>query len=46
MPKPKPDALRVAEATPGKIKQVTKPVLKFIIHIVDSVVYELSNVGG
>jgi hypothetical protein len=34
MLKPKPNALRVAEATPGKIKKVKKPVSKFIIHIV------------
>ena len=35
MLKPKPNALRVAEATPGKIKKVKKPVSKFIIHIVE-----------
>jgi len=28
MLKPKPNALRVAEATPGKIKKVKKPVSK------------------
>jgi hypothetical protein len=33
--KPKPNALRVAEATLGKIKKVKKPVSKFIIHIVE-----------
>jgi hypothetical protein len=34
--KPKPNALRVVEATLGKIKKVKKPVSKFIIHIVDN----------
>ena len=35
MIKPKPDALRVVEATHCKIKKVKKPVSKYIIHIVD-----------
>jgi hypothetical protein len=35
MIKPKPDALRVVEATPCKIKKVKKPGSKYIIHIVD-----------
>ena len=32
MPKTKPNAIRVVEATLGKIKKVKKPVSKFIIH--------------
>jgi hypothetical protein len=35
MPNTKPNALRVVEATLGKIKKVKKPVSKFIIHIVE-----------
>jgi hypothetical protein len=35
MLKPKSNALRVVEATLGKIKKVKKPVSRFIIHIVE-----------
>jgi hypothetical protein len=35
MLKPKPNALRVVEATLGKVNKVKKPVSKFIIHIVE-----------
>ena len=34
MLKPKSNAIRVVEATLGKITEVKKPVSKFIIHIV------------
>ena len=32
MLKPKSNAIRVIEATPGKVTEVRKPVLKFINH--------------
>jgi hypothetical protein len=35
MLKPKSNALRVVETTLGKIKEVKKPVLRFVIHIVE-----------
>ncbi|HEX8279171.1 MAG TPA: hypothetical protein VF540_10775 [Segetibacter sp.] len=35
MLKPKSNALRVVEATPGKVTEVKQPVSKFIIHIVE-----------
>ena len=35
MLKPRFNALRVVEATLGKVKKVNKPVSKFIIHIVE-----------
>jgi len=35
MLKPQSNALRVVEATLGKVKKVKKPVSKFIIHIVE-----------
>jgi hypothetical protein len=35
MLKPKPNAVRVVEATLGKVNKVKKPVSKFVIHIVE-----------
>ena len=35
MLKPKSNAIRVVEATLGKVTEVKKPVSKFIIHIVE-----------
>jgi hypothetical protein len=35
MLKPKSNALRVVEATPGRVTEVKKPVSKCIIHIVE-----------
>ena len=50
MLKPKSNALRVVEATLGKITEVKKPVSKFIIHIVElwlgmNCRYVFSNMG-
>ena len=50
MLKPKSNAIRVVEATLGKITEVKKPVSKFIIHIVELLLamncrYVFSNMG-